>query len=53
MELGTYNLFSDTSFGGPNIHLARIQLSIDFKQIFSRWVEVKATRPIGKLELLK
>jgi len=31
MEFGPHNLFSDMSFGGPNIHLVRIQLSLDSK----------------------
>ena len=31
MESGPHNLFSDMSFGGPNIHLVRIQLSLDSK----------------------
>ena len=28
-ELGPRNPFSDTTFGGPNIHLVRIQLNLD------------------------
>jgi len=31
MEFGPHNLFSDTSFGGSNIHLVRIQLSLNSK----------------------
>jgi len=31
MEFGQHNLFSDMSFGGPIIHLVRIQFSVDSK----------------------
>jgi len=31
MEFGPHNLFSDLSFAGPNIHLIRIQFSLDSK----------------------
>jgi len=31
MEFGPHNLFSDTSFGSTNMHLVRIQLSLDSK----------------------
>ena len=31
MDFGPYNPFSDPSFGGPNIHLFRIQFSLDSK----------------------
>jgi len=31
MDFGPDTLFWDASFGGPNIHLVRIQLSLDSK----------------------
>ena len=31
MEISSHNLFSDTSFGGPKIHLVRIKLSLHSK----------------------
>jgi hypothetical protein len=42
MEIGSHNLCSDTSFGGPNIHLVRIELSLCSKHWDVRplWVSV-------------
>ena len=37
----------------PNAGVRALTLHIDYSQIFTRWVEVKATPPTGKLELLK
>jgi hypothetical protein len=33
-------------------HLVYTRIDINYSQIFSGWVEVKATLPTGKLELL-
>jgi len=42
MEIGSHNLFSDTSFGSPNIHLVRIELSLHSKhwELRPLWVSV-------------
>jgi len=31
MDIGSHNPFSDTSFGGPNLHLVRIELNLHSK----------------------
>jgi hypothetical protein len=40
MDISPHHLFSDTSFGSQNIHLVRIQLSLDSKiwELRSLWV---------------
>jgi len=42
MEISSHDLFSDTSFGGPNIHVVRINLSLHSKhwELSQLWVSV-------------